>query len=282
MEMSEVEAVAPQLDLAGDAGIQRLPLSSSVEDSPLGEAEFPLTIFSMWCVYHMAWYWFFRFAFRRFQQFKKKLQDLNIPYDSEVEWYCRMVSTEHAIGALILALLWNLNVLPKSVLLTHTAGYFVYDIFVVLTHWKDFKEDFCTLIHHGVGTIGSWAALFCPVPDWLISYYLLTEVSTVFVNLRWNFYLFQMKDRAVYLVVGLLMAFSFFLVRTLPLPYVLVRGCILVWWDTNKDYSIPMKIVQTVLVGVLCGLNSFWSVKIVQGLTKHLFAKKKDLLVRQP
>jgi hypothetical protein len=56
MEMSEVEAVAPQLDLAGDAGIQRLPLSSSVEDSPLGEAEFPLTIFSMWCVYHMAWY----------------------------------------------------------------------------------------------------------------------------------------------------------------------------------------------------------------------------------
>jgi hypothetical protein len=26
-------------------------------------------------------YWFFRFAFRRFQQFKKKLQDLNIPYD---------------------------------------------------------------------------------------------------------------------------------------------------------------------------------------------------------
>lgn len=54
--MSEVEAVAPQLDLAGDAGIQRLPLSSSVDDSPLGEAEFPLTIFSMWCVYHMAWY----------------------------------------------------------------------------------------------------------------------------------------------------------------------------------------------------------------------------------
>ncbi len=105
-----------------------------------------------------------------------------------------MVSTEHAIGALILALLWNLNVLPKvhtrasiystlasiagaecsyaafsrphrgaqSVLLTHTAGYFVYDIFVVLTHWKDFKEDFCTLIHHGVGTIGRYLALLLP------------------------------------------------------------------------------------------------------------------------
>ena len=62
--MSEVEAVAPQLDLAGDAGIQRLPLSSSVEDSPLGEAEFPLTIFSMWCVYHMAWYVRIFFLFR--------------------------------------------------------------------------------------------------------------------------------------------------------------------------------------------------------------------------
>jgi hypothetical protein len=38
---------------------------------------------------------------------------------SEVEWYCRMVSTEHAIGALILALLWNLNVLPKVHTHTH-------------------------------------------------------------------------------------------------------------------------------------------------------------------
>jgi hypothetical protein len=46
------------------------------------------------------------------------------------------------------------------VLLTHTAGYFVYDIFVVLTHWKDFKEDFCTLIHHGVGTIGRYTSTF--------------------------------------------------------------------------------------------------------------------------
>jgi hypothetical protein len=59
MEMSEVEAVVPQLEqlVAGDAaGLQRLPLSYASEDSPLGEAEFPLTIFSMWCVYHMAWY----------------------------------------------------------------------------------------------------------------------------------------------------------------------------------------------------------------------------------
>jgi len=38
--------------------------------------------------------------------------------------------------------------------MTHTAGYFIFDIFVVLTHWKDFKEDACTLIHHGVGTLG--------------------------------------------------------------------------------------------------------------------------------
>jgi predicted benzoate:H+ symporter BenE len=90
-----------------------------------------------------------------------------------------------------------------------------------------------------------------------------------------------MKDRAVYLIVGLLMAFSFFLVRTLPLPYVLVRGCIMVWWEV-KEYSFAMKVVQTLLVGTLCGLNSFWSVKIIQGLTKHLFAKKKDLLIRQP
>jgi hypothetical protein len=107
------------------------------------------------------------------------------------------------------------------------------------------------------------------------------KVSTVFVNLRWNFYLFQMKDRSVYLLVGMLMALSFFLVRTLPLPYVLVRGCIFVWWEV-ENYSVAMKIVQTALVGTLCGLNSFWSVKIMQGLCKHFLPGKKDLLIRQP
>jgi hypothetical protein len=45
--------------LEGDASLQRLPLSTAASmSSPLGEAEFPLTIFSMWCVYHMAWYMF--------------------------------------------------------------------------------------------------------------------------------------------------------------------------------------------------------------------------------
>jgi hypothetical protein len=251
------------------------------ESSPLDEAKFPITIFTMWCVYHMAWYWFFRFAFRRISQFKKKLQELNIPYDSEVEWYGRMVSTEHAIGSLVLALLWNLGVLPKAWVMTHTAGYFIFDIFVVLTHWKDFKEDACTLIHHGVGTLGSWLSLFFNVPEWLVKYYLLTEVSTVFVNLRWNFYLFQMKDNAIYVAIGLLMSLSFFIVRTLPLPYVFMRGCILVWWETSKGYLPVMKLIQMALVGTLCGLNAFWSFKILQGLKKHFFPRK-DLHIRQP
>ena len=52
----------------------------------------------------------------------------------------RCVSTEHAVGALILALLWHLEVLGKDFVLTHTAGYFVFDLFVVLTHINDFRK----------------------------------------------------------------------------------------------------------------------------------------------
>jgi len=255
--------------------LQRVLLADALD-----EAAFPVTLFSMWCVYHMAWYWFFRFTFRRFQQFKKKLQDLNIPYDSETEWYCRMVSTEHAIGSLVLTLLWRLGELPKDVVLTHTAGYFVYDTFVVLTHWKDFKEDSCTIVHHVAGAIGSWLALLFRVQEWLISYYLLTEVSTVFVNLRWNFYLLKMKDYKIYMLVGLMMAISFFLVRTLPLPYVVVRGCVLVWWESQ--YSVAMKALQTVFVMVLSMLNSFWSFKIIDGLRKHFCPTKQENVSCQP
>ena len=51
------------------------------------------------------------------------------------------MSTEHAIGALVLALLWHLEVLDKDIVLTHTAAYFLYDIFVVATHIQDFKQE---------------------------------------------------------------------------------------------------------------------------------------------
>jgi len=138
----------------------------TIQEQLQAKFEFPLTIFSMWAVYHMLWYWIFRTIFRRIPQFKKRLQDLNIPYEryvrfalssralivhrsitSEVEWYGRCVSTEHAIGALILALLWHLGVLEKDIVLTHTAAYFLYDIFVVATHIKDFKQEVCNLFY---------------------------------------------------------------------------------------------------------------------------------------
>jgi hypothetical protein len=232
-----------------------------------GEVQLPLTIFSMWCVYHMAWYWFFRFFFRQIPHFKKTLQDLNIPYESEVEWYCRCVSTEHAIGSLILGTLWHFGILSEEVALTHTAGYFLYDSCVVLTHLKDFKEDTSTLIHHAVGVFGTWASLLWRIPPWLVKYYLLTEVSTVFVNLRWKFYLLQMKEWKIYAIVGLLMALSFFLVRTVPLPYVWVRGVVLTWYY-HEPATVYLGVAQCAFVTVLCGLNAYWSVLIFRGLMK--------------
>ncbi len=105
-------------------------------------------------------------------------------------------------------------------------------------------------------------------------------MSTIFVNLRWNIYLFQMKDNNVYMIVGLLMALSFFLVRTLPLPYVWVRGCVLVWW--RQEYAIAAKLFQCLLVTILCTLNTFWSYKIYQGIAKFFFAKAELKKTIQP
>ncbi len=59
------------------------------------------------------------------------------------------MSSEHAIGALVLALLWHLDVLSKDIVLTHTAGYFVFDSLVVITHIRDFASETSTFIHHG-------------------------------------------------------------------------------------------------------------------------------------
>ncbi|KAL6069927.1 TLC domain [Balamuthia mandrillaris] len=220
--------------------------------------EVPITLFSMWAVYHMA---------------------------CEVEWYSRCVSSEHAIGCLILATLWHLNVLSQNVVLTHTAGYFVFDSFVVITHLQDFRSETGTFVHHGVGLLGSWLAILFRVPIWLCKYYLLTEASTVFVNLRWNFYVLKLQRHQLYLVVGLLMSISFFIFRTLPLPYVWFRGALWVWWGGEPEVpnmAVYLKLIQTLSVSALCCLNAYWSYKIFQGLRKAFSGKVATTLPMVP
>jgi len=223
----------------------------------------------------MLWFFVFRFLFRRIKSFKKKLQDMNIVYESEVEWYSRCVSSEHAIGALVLSLLWQLRIASKPIILTHTAGYFLFDSFVVLSHIRDFKSETGTFLHHAVGLFGSWAGILFNTPVWLIKYYLITEASTLFVNLRWNFYLFGMKEGKGYVIVGLLMTVSFFLVRTCPMPYIWIRGAVWVWMEHGT--SLFVKISQTVCVSVLCMLNGYWTVKIFQGIYKHLWKQNSEI-----
>lgn len=50
------------------------------------------------------------------------------------------------------------------------------------------------------------------------------EVSTPFVNLRWAFYVFNMKEKQSYLITSVLMSLTFFIARTIPLPFIVYYG----------------------------------------------------------
>jgi len=104
--------------------------------------EFPLTIFSMWAVYHMLWYWIFRTIFRRIPQFKKRLQDLNIPY----ERYVRFAFSSRALNRTPFnhkrgRVVWPLRL--------HRTRDWCLDSSAVVAS-RSFGEGYCAYAHSGV------------------------------------------------------------------------------------------------------------------------------------
>jgi hypothetical protein len=133
-----------------------------------------------------------------------------------------------------------------------------------------------SLIHHLAAIIGIIAQFHLHTFNkWLIAYFVLTglnlkkidissEASTPFVNLRWRLHVLDMHHGKEFIFVSLLMSISFFVVRTIPLPFVIYQGIII---EGILKFAIhPLgSIVQLLGLGALCSLNAFWSYKIAAG-----------------
>jgi hypothetical protein len=135
-----------------------------------------------------------------------------------------------------------------------------------------------TYIHHAIGIFGSVCALIVGRHILTLSNATcLTELSTPFVSLRALLYMHKKTDSTLYMVNGLLMTVSFFIIRCLFQSWIVIRCLIPAFYRPSMEETLwetqIICYVSTVAYGMLVALNFFWFNKMLQGLLKFF---KKD------
>jgi len=204
----------------------------------------------------------------------------------KADWDTRTVSTIHAVVMTYLSyhLLFfdpktswgfynsptnytsRLGIFTQAIL----AGYLISDTWIVWQYRKGISSVNSTLFHHIISLIGIIYGLIWRVTHYYPLIFALSEASTPFVNIRWWLYSAGMKHTKRYVVAGLLMTASFFLVRIVLVPYVVFHS----YYRMGLDHMLALPWSQFIMTmffpAMGNSLNLFWFGLIVKGLVKTL------------
>eukprot|EP01137_Pigoraptor_chileana_P032035 Opistho-2@20774 len=201
----------------------------------------------------------------------------------KVDWCSRVSSTIHAVVVTVVALfcLYDEWEIPNRFqhdspamysMLAMSAGYLITDALVICFNFDAFgnaKLNMQTLLHHALGISGLFLVLKNNVFLFYMTWRIICEGSTPFVNLRWFLATNEeWKNSKLYVVNGLLMVFSFFALRVAMSPFI---------WIAMFKTSDQLFQANGVLVGIFIAysivldvLNLYWFSSIWKGLLKAL------------
>lgn len=203
------------------------------------------------------------------------------------EWNERTLSTIHAIisTGLVFYCYYKTWPLPWTNLFDHheylyvftlslSAGYMLADFFLTIYVGDEQSGLFLALLHHTIGFIAFAEASVAAGSQCIVLFYVATEASTPFVNLRWMLHEAGLKDHSVYLFNGLAMMLVFFLIRILPLPFIYYQF----YNQLNQlmAQSFPVIFSTFFLTTLINTLNLFWFNKMIQGALKAFGGKKNN------
>ena len=199
-------------------------------------------------------------------------------------WACSLTSTIHAVLVVYLAVAALLESPEfyaaqgdRDLHFTTSAsqqcfqvflGYILSDTLFVLWYHEVWPGTQATLVHH-LTAIFTWVQLL----GWGVGHTLglvaiIAECTTPFVNNRWFLDKANMKDGLVYLLNGLLMTFSWFVVRVLGFLWL---GTVVYGWRDQialLPFHHGIALVGSYLIGL--ALQLFWFKKMVRGAIKTL------------
>ena len=203
----------------------------------------------------------------------------NLDHSSAVNWAMSGVSTIHSVIIVPLAYValgpfWGVD----DVRLTTEAsdrvieiflGYILADSLPLIWYRKEWVGSNAFLGHHLVAFVVCSMTSIRGHVHGLMMGLLLCEATAPFVNARWFLLILNRKNTFLYLINGILMAVSFFVLR------IVFMGGLFVY---NEIYlhasflSLPSSTVGVISLGsvIVYSLQIFWFHKIVCGLLKAL------------
>lgn len=136
-------------------------------------------------------------------------------------------------------------------------------------------------LHHALAIFGAFTGIY--IGRFFGSFSnvtLATEVTTMFVNLRWLLHYHNKSTTSAYRVNGYVMTSSFFLVRCVFMTYLIVFAG---FFGANREADFSKDPTEVYIWGqsslaaylVLLGLNMIWFRKMVLGALKYLKPAEK-------
>lgn len=141
-------------------------------------------------------------------------------------------------------LLFSVSSIPSQLILTHSMGYFIFDLFWCFIHGETAVMKF----HHLLTVVGLFYYSFKLSKHYYIVYALgLTEITNPFLQVRWFLKHHGMREGIAFKLVEGMLIIMFFVIRVLVLSYYLYQGY------TNKDLGFTLDDLIFTTLGALTG-----------------------------
>ena len=141
----------------------------------------------------------------------------------------------------------------------------------------EYASNFWPSVAHHVLASASWtAAISTKSVQWYGCFWMIAELSTVFVNLRHMLYKCDLKSSAAYFYNGLAMTLSFFAVRVLPLPFTLFNFFSTDAAEMRAANGTGFAAFISFCVIFNAGLQSYWFGLMAKGALKVLLKGDED------
>lgn len=169
----------------------------------------------------------------------------------------------------ILVLYETILTIPETtfcpILVTYTVGFFIWD----LLHYTQ-AENFPLLMifHHTLSIIVWPIALYNGLANFFLLHFMVSELSTPFIHIRW--YINKVYGKNIlWLLVTLLFIITFIIVRILVIPY-LIYGLYRAEIINHYEIDLRLRILAISTLYLPSLLNLFWFFYIIRMCKKFI------------
>lgn len=133
-------------------------------------------------------------------------------------------------------------------------GYFIWDVQICFKYYSIYGAAFAL---HGVMALVALIISFQPYMMNLVSYYMLVEISTIFLHINWFLIKLGYKDTILFKISHSLLLLAYFTIRIVIAP-IFVYETIKQTLDPHNHTATLAKVIYCSNVVLLALLSQFW------------------------